>query len=204
MANDQITIKDARIDWQCAGDFGFTAGYQPTKAERIIANYPALLVPILLYFLAWQDLGWSAVQIAVASFLALDMIGGVLTNSLGSMKRFLHTDQQLPLNWLGKLVGSKFVFPAIHFQIFAAPLCFDVAWSYGFFWYGLMMASILLIHKLPLYLHRPVALLIVMLSIIVSQVAFVAPAGLEWLAPIYMIKLVLSHGVREEPYRPSL
>ena len=203
MANDQITIKGAQIDWQCAGDFGFTVGYQPTAAERFIANYPALLVPVLLYFLSWQDLGWSVFQIAVASFLALDMIGGVLTNSLGSMKRFLHTDQQLPMNWLGKLVGNKLVFPAIHVQIFAAPLFFDIGWSYGFFWYGVMMAAVLLIHKLPLYLHRPVALMMVMLSIIIGQVVFIAPPGLEWLAPIYMIKLVLSHGVREEPYRPS-
>lgn len=203
MANDKITIKDAQIDWRCAGDFGFTAGYEPTKAERMIANYPALLVPVILYFLSWQNLEWSLVQIAVASFLALDMIGGVITNSLGSMKRFLHTDQQPEVSWFGKLVGSKLLFPAIHFQIFVAPLCFDVDWSYGFFWYGFMMASVLLVHYSPLYLRRPIALLIVMLSIILSQVAFAGPAGLEWLASIFIIKLVLSHGVREEPYRPT-
>ncbi|WP_028865961.1 hypothetical protein [Psychromonas aquimarina] len=200
MSKDQITIKNAPIDWACTGKFSFTAGFGSTKAESAIANYAALIAPVVLYFLSWQNLGWTILQIVVASALALDMVGGVLTNSLGSMKRFLHTDQKLEVNWLGKLVGSKFLFPAIHFQLFAVPLCFDAAWSYAFFWYGVMIVSIIFIHFLPLYLHRPVALLIVMLSVMIGQ-TISAPAGLEWLAPIFIIKLVLSHGVREEPYR---
>ena len=60
------------------------------------------------------------------------------------------------------------------------------------------------IHWPPQYIHRPVALLVVTLSIMLSQIVFVGPTGLEWLAAIYIIKLVLSHGVREEPYRPAI
>ena len=203
MDTDKTTIKNAHINWQCQGKFNFTTGFGATKAESMIANYAAFIAPVILYFFAWQTLDWSWVQILVASFLTLDMIGGVLTNSLGSMKRFLHTDQPLNLSLMGKLVGSKFLFPAIHFQLFAVPLCFDVAWSYAFFWYGAMMVSIVFIHFLPMYLHRPVALLVVMLAIIFATI-LPAPVGLESLAPIFMIKLVLSHGVREEPYRPSM
>lgn len=203
MSKDKTTLKGAPINWECSGKFNFTTGYGATKAESIIANYAAFIAPIILYFFAWKPLDWSLLQIVVAGVLTLDMIGGVLTNSLGSMKRFLHTDQKLELNWLGKLVGSKFLFPAIHFQLFAIPLCFDISWSYAFFWYGIMMVSIIFIHFLPMYLHRPVALLVVMLSIILSQL-MPSPAGLEWIAPIFIIKLVLSHGVREEPYRPTL
>ncbi|PSW21746.1 hypothetical protein C9I98_00300 [Photobacterium sanctipauli] len=195
-------MKDAPIDWRCEGKFNFTTGYGATRAESMLANYAAFLAPALMYFLSWHSLDWSLLQLVVASVLVLDMVGGVITNSLGSMKRFLHSNQAMELTWLAKLVRSKFLFPLIHIQIFAAPLCFDVAWSYAFFWYSIMMVSIVVIHFLPLYLHRPVALLIVMLSLMVGQVVFTAPVGLEWLAPIYMIKLVLSHGVREEPYRP--
>jgi len=201
MSKNKITIKNALIDWRCSGAFSFTTGFGATKAESAIANYAAVIAPIMMYFLYWQHLSWTTLQIVVASLLALDMVGGVLTNSLGSMKRFLHTDQPLALNKLGQLVGSKFLFPAIHLQLFAVPLCFDTAWFYAFFWYGVMMASILLIHLVPMYLHRPVALLMVILSIIIAP-AISSPIGLEWLAPIFIIKLVLSHGVREEPYRP--
>ncbi|MCG7585815.1 hypothetical protein [Photobacterium sp. OFAV2-7] len=197
------TIKDAHIDWNCQGKFNFTTGHGATRAESILASYAAFLAPVILYFLSWQNLEWSLLQIAVASFLAIDMIGGVLTNSLGSMKRFLYSEQVLPQSMMAKLVKSKFVFPIIHFQIFLAPLCFDVTWGYALFWYGMMIASIVLIHVLPLYLHRPVALAIVMLAVMINQSAFMPLSGLEWLAPIYIIKLVLSHAVREEPYRPA-
>ncbi|WP_194436613.1 hypothetical protein [Vibrio fluminensis] len=203
MSKSKTTIKNAHINWECEGKFNFTTGFGATKAESIIANYAALIAPLILYFFSWQELGWSWLQVVVAALLTLDMIGGVLTNSMGSMKRFLHTDKAVEVSWLGKLVGSKFLFPAIHFQLFAVPLCFDVAWSYAFFWYGAMMISIIVIHLLPMYLHRPVALLVVMMSII-GATLIPAPMGLEWLAPIFMIKLVLSHGVREEPYRPTL
>ncbi|WP_375748430.1 hypothetical protein [Vibrio sp. HN007] len=203
MSNEQITLKNAPINWQCNGKFNFTTGYGATKAESVIANYAAFIAPVILYFFAWKELDWSVSQIVVAAVLTLDMIGGVLTNSLGSMKRYLHTDQNLNVSWLGKLVGSKFLFPAIHFQLFAIPLCFDITWSYAFFWYGLMMASIIFVHLVPLYLQRPIALLIVMLSIILAQI-MTSPEGLEWIAPIFIIKLVLSHGVREEPYRRAI
>ncbi|MGF1687401.1 hypothetical protein L4C36_12000 [Photobacterium japonica] len=203
MSKRKTTINNAHISWDCEGKFNFTTGFGATKAESVIANYAALIAPVILYFFSWQYLGWSWVQIIVAALLTLDMIGGVLTNSLGSMKRYLHTEQSLEVSWLGKLVGSKFLFPAVHFQLFAVPLCFDIAWSYAFFWYGLMMAAIIVLHWLPMYLHRPVALLVVMLSIILSTLV-PSPVGLAWLAPIFIIKLVLSHGVREEPYRPTL
>ncbi|GAK87559.1 hypothetical protein JCM19238_5169 [Vibrio ponticus] len=202
MSKSKTTIKNAHINWECEGKFNFTAGFGATKAESVLANYAALVAPLILYFFSWQELGWSWLQVIVAAFLTLDMIGGVLTNSLGSMKRFLHTDKAPEVSWLGKLVGSKFLFPAIHFQLFAVPLCFDIAWSYAFFWYAAMMLSIIVIHFMPMYLHRPIALLVVMLSIILATL-IPAPIGLEWLAPIFMIKLVLSHGVREEPYRPD-
>jgi hypothetical protein len=203
MSKDQITLKGTPINWQCSGKFNFTTGYGATKVERAIANYVALVVPILLYFGVWQEQDWSGLQIVVASILTLDMVGGVLTNSLGSMKRYLHTDQALEVNWLGKLVRNKLLFPAVHFQLFLIPLCFDIGWSYAFFWYGIMMLSIVMIHLLPVYLQRPIGLLVVMVSIVMSQL-LLSPVGLEWLAPIFIIKLVLSHGVREEPYRPTL
>jgi len=202
MSQDQTTINNAPINWQCSGKFALTTGFGATKAESVIANYIAFIAPVILYFFAWQALDWSVLQIVVASLLSIDMVGGVLSNSLGSMKRFLHTNQQLDINWLAKLVRRKYLFPAIHSQLFVIPLCFDIAWSYAFFWYGIMMISVVFIHFMPLYLHRAIALLVVMLSIIMAQL-LPAPIGLEWIAPIFIIKLVLSHGVREEPYRPT-
>ncbi|WP_223294975.1 hypothetical protein [Marinomonas mediterranea] len=119
------------------------------------------------------------------------------------MKRLLHTSQTTDLSWLQRLVKNRFLFPALHFQLFAIPLVLDVTWSYAIFWYLFMMLSIFLIHMLPLYLHRPIALLIVIIAIVMGPTLFSVPTGLEWLSSIFIIKLVLSHCVREEPYRPD-
>ncbi|WP_295893720.1 hypothetical protein [uncultured Vibrio sp.] len=202
MLKHDSTTQDSPINWECKGKFSFTSGFGATKAEIMIGTYTAFTIPVVLYFLNWQTLDWSVLQIAVAAFLTMDMVGGVISNSLGSMKRFLHTKEELDIGWTGKLVGSKFLFPAIHFQLFAIPACFDVTWSYAFGWYGLMMVSIVLLHFIPMYLHRSIALTVVMLAIILTYLT-PAPVGLEWLAPIFILKLVLSHGVREEPYRPT-
>ncbi|EEX34361.1 hypothetical protein VIC_001159 [Vibrio coralliilyticus ATCC BAA-450] len=37
-----------------------------------------------------KELNWSGLQIMVTAILTLDVIGGVLTSSLGSMKRYLY------------------------------------------------------------------------------------------------------------------
>lgn len=201
MSKDKVEINSAIIDWGCSGEFKFTVGIGATKAERAIANYAAIVAPVLLYLFSWHELKWTVIQLIVASLLTLDMIGGVLTNSLSSMKRFLHINRKIKVNWLGRLVSNKFLFPLIHFQLFIIPLVFDVEWYYAYFWYGAMITSIFIIHYIPLYIQRPIALLIIMLSIIAATMT-ASPLGLEWLAPIFMIKLVLSHGVREEPYCP--
>ncbi|NOI30413.1 hypothetical protein [Vibrio coralliilyticus] len=204
MSENHITVKGAVIDWRCQGRFNFTSGYGATRAEHALANYAALIVPVILYFFSWRELNWNLWQVGIAAVLTLDMVGGVLTNSLNSMKRFLHTEGNVSNeSWLAQLVRSRFLFPAIHGQLYLVPLFFDVGWSYAFIWYTIMMLSVLLLHFLPLYLHRPVALLAVMLSIILSDL-LPSPIGLTWLAPVFIIKLVLSHGVREEPYRPKV
>jgi hypothetical protein len=52
-------------------------------------------------------------------------------------------------------------------------------------------------------LQRPVAVFIILLVIIVNLYVIQPIAGFEWLAPLLFIKLILGHGVREEPYRPT-
>ncbi len=55
MSKDQTTLKNAPINWECVGKFNFTTGYSATKAESIIANYAALIAPVILYFLPGKD-----------------------------------------------------------------------------------------------------------------------------------------------------
>jgi hypothetical protein len=124
MANDQITLKDAPINWQCRVSFLSQRAMARRKQKVRLPIMPHSLC--LFSYTFWYGKSWIGLQIVVAAILTLDMIGGVLTNSLGSMKRYLHACQNSDVNWLGRLVGSKFLFPAIHFQLVLVPLCFDI------------------------------------------------------------------------------
>lgn len=198
-------MKNVNIDWTCNKDeFSFTTGCGATKAESMLANYASFLAPVFLYVLSWRNLDWSILQLVIVSFLLIDMIGGVLTNSLNSMKRVLYSEEKASFSKIAQFVNSKYLFPAIHFHLFIIPIYFNVTFVYAAFWYLFMLSSVVVVHNIPLYMQRPIAMLIIMLSIIVNSSLFVLPAGIEWLAPIFMMKLVLSHGVREEPYRPSV
>ncbi len=67
MSVDKFTINEAQIDWEYPRKFKFTTGFGATKAESAIANYAALLAPVVMYFVSWKSLGWSTTQLVVAS-----------------------------------------------------------------------------------------------------------------------------------------
>ncbi|MFO7584104.1 MAG: hypothetical protein R6W69_05170 [Anaerolineales bacterium] len=76
----------------------------------------------------------------------------------------------------------------------------DWGWAIG--WYAFLMLASLLILWLPLYLRRPVAFSIFGLGFLLAQYLDTPAPGLEWFIPVFLLKLLLCHLLREEPYRP--
>jgi hypothetical protein len=75
--------------------------------------------------------------------------------------------------------------------------------TYGLLWYALLMLSVAVVLRTPLYLRRPASFLAILLATLINFF-FVAPIpGFEWLAPLLFMKIVYGHIVREEPYRPA-
>jgi hypothetical protein len=72
----------------------------------------------------------------------------------------------------------------------------------GFFG-GYMLVACVSILQVPLYLQRPVALTFYALSIVLATYSFEVPPGLDWFLPLFYLKLLISHVLREEPYRPD-
>ncbi len=66
------------------------------------------------------------------------------------------------------------------------------------------MLACALVLKTALYLQRPVALILYTLSLIISLYVVESPVGLEWFLPVFYLKLLVSHILREEPYRPEI
>ena len=78
-----------------------------------------------------------------------------------------------------------------------------VSWFYGGFWYLFLQASVLAVLKTPLYLQRPVSMLIIVTTFLINSYVIVAPVGFEWIVPVLFLKIVYGHTVKEEPYRPE-
>lgn len=169
-----------------------------TRAEKNLQLYVPFIASIVLLACAyfWQ-LGWGWSQYLIAGLLAVDIVGGIITNATSSAKRWFHRD--------GEGFRQHMAFIGLHFvqlSLFSwAFLGFDLMWIVlvG----GYMVLACALILKTPLYLQRPVALAMYSLSIVLVTYLWQPPQGLEWFLPLFYLKLLISHILREEPYRPE-
>jgi hypothetical protein len=166
-----------------------------TRAEFWLILIPALLAGLAapLYALL-TGLGWTVAQLLVAGLIAFDLTGGVVTNATASAKRWYHRPGQ---GWLQHLE-----FVAIHaLHIFLVAWLFRGGdWFFFGVYYAYLLAASLVINRIPLYLQRPVALLLLVVVWLINLYGLPPTTGLEWFVPIFFLKLLVSHLVKEEPY----
>lgn len=133
---------------------------------------------------------WSAVQMIVAVLFAFDIGGGVVVNATSSARSWWHRPGQgLPQ----------------HLAFFAAHVHpFIVAWLWPSFGrveagalYVTMLAMAVTVLTSPARLARPLALGLGAVGIVLGMTVLRMPAGLEWLAALYYVKLVMAHAVRD-------
>lgn len=197
-------MKDqVNIEWEYSGKKDIINGTGAYKEERFLGYLGSLIIPTLLIGLILTDkLEWNFVQIAVGLILGFDIGGGMISNSLNSVKRFYHSPSKPSEGKSGKLVKNELIFSAIHLHPFVVGMVFhNYDWRYGLYWYVIFMASVLIVYNAPLYLKRPVAMLTVMVSILVNAYLITPVYGLQWFIPLLFLKIVYGHLVREEPYR---
>lgn len=175
------------------------------REERRLAQVIAVSAAALVLLAAQLDpaLAWSVWQYALAGVLAFDLCGGVIANGLNSAKRdHFAAHSALEATWWGRLVRRPVPFASVHVQPIAVALLFPGAtvwWGVG--WYAVALSSVALVSRAPLYLARPTALSVCVATALVSPLV-TSPSGFAWLPVVLVLKLVLAHAVREEPYRP--
>lgn len=192
-----------RIEWKYEGKNDFSSGTGAYASEKALAWLAALAAPGFLALFAWrQAVDWNAAQYAVAFLLALDIGGGLVSNALNSCKRFYHTPPKKQEGRLGVVLKNPALFAAFHVHpLVVGWLHGQGNWTFGLAWYGLYLGSVALVLLTPLYLKRPVAMLLIMAAFLVNLYVIEPVAGFEWLMPLLCIKIVYGHLVREEPYR---
>ncbi len=196
---------DTVIDWTAPpGRTDWLLGTGAVTAERVLVWLSTVLAVVALVVVAGSaGVDWTWWQWAVAVALTVDVAGGVPANALGTAKRLYHSPvpsgAALPERVLRDHVG----FAALHVHPFLVVAAFpDATLPWAAAWYLTALAGTTAVVAVPLYLRRPLAAGITTVALVAAPLVD-APPGLAWLGPVLVLKLVVAHAVREEPYRPA-
>jgi len=191
-----------QIDWEppqprpgMAGWLDRFVGPGATGTELLwqfsAASAAAVFVPA---YALGADLNWSALQLVVACLLALDLVGGVVTNATAAGQRWYHRKGQ----------GAKqhLAFAAVHIlQLLLVGWLFRGGdWLFVGVFYAYLMSAATVVCLSPLYLQRPLAMMLVVGAVFFDEFIFSAAPGMAWFIPVFFIKLLISHLLREAPY----
>jgi hypothetical protein len=154
----------------------------------------ALAVPVYAY---WVNLDWTILLFVMATLLAADLVGGVMTNATSAAKRWYHRK--------GQTKTQHLIFIAVHaLQLFLVAYFFRGGdWTFFITVYAYLLLASLLILNLPLYLQRPFAMLFFVDALVLNAYIFQATPGLEWFLPIFFLKLIVCHLLPEYPFSPK-
>ena len=193
------------IDWdypEIGSGFGRVVseliGPGATRAEIVLVfsiGIIAGVAQILYQFFA--GLGWDIVQLAIATFLAFDIAGGVVANSTSTAKRWYHREGRGKKDHIGFVLVHG-IYPLLIMVFF---LSFD--WFFFITVYGYLVLASLIVVVVPLYLRRPVSVSLFGGGLLMTIYILPPVLGLEWFVPLLYLKLITGHIVREEPYRPT-
>ena len=109
--------QEKNISWEYSGKPNFAVGTGATMTEQILGWGSCFVVPIILIIAIASgkiQVEWSIQLLLIALFLAFEVGGGVVCNSLNSAKRFYHSPIKNEEGWKGKLLKNPLVFAFFH------------------------------------------------------------------------------------------
>jgi hypothetical protein len=201
---DRAVRADVHIDWDIPptppgwrGELQRLLGPGKSSAEYAVELVGGGVCVALLACLAWRTGAyhdWSPLQAALITLVALDLVGGVLTNSTNAAKRWYHRPAP-------GTARARLVFVSTHVMHLAAValVMLDDAWPWLLVNASLLLACAVLIELVPLYVKRPAAMAAYLAALLVNLAWFALPAALAWLVPLFFLKLLVCHLVPEAP-----
>lgn len=195
MQSDPGTARP-RTDW--------LYGTGATRLEKsavwvtVAAALPVVVLTHQSAGVAWRWWHWVVVVAVVA-----DVVGGVVANSLGSAKRLYHAPAPPSGTFGERVLRSHLAFAALHVHPFAVAALFPGGtWAWAAGWYAVTVLGVGLVVAVPADLKRPAAMGVATLAVL-SAGAVAGPAGVAWLGPALVLKLVVAHAVPEAACRPA-
>lgn len=197
-------MHDVDVDWNIpqtpAGRRGTLERFMgpgKTREESLVEMVGGVVAFAAILWLAWGDeqvQAWTALQIVLGIVLALDLVGGVLTNATNSAKRWYHRPGS------GRRRARMLFISAhiLHLVVVAFVLLpDDTTWFATHL--ALLAFGTLVIELAALEVKRPLAACAVLVAVVVGQA--VAPLeGILVLVPVvFYMKLLMGHLVPEAP-----
>lgn len=173
-----------------------------TNAELAIQFVPTLIAAIAApIHAANTGAAWAWPLYALTVFLAIDLVGGILTNATSAAKRWYHRASQT--------AHHHYAFTALH-----TIHIFLVAWLYressGWIDWTFFITATIFLHAAaiciiltPLYLKRPVAMLMLIIGLVIDWYILTPTPALEWFLPLLWLKLLICHLLPERADRPD-
>ncbi|MFH0178710.1 hypothetical protein [Streptomyces cacaoi] len=195
---------DLQISWEIpstrpglAGRLERFMGPGKCRSESVVETLGLLGCAALLATGLWTSQTaheLSTVQLVVVALAGLDLIGGVLTNSTNAAKRWYHRPDPGARR-------ARLLFVSAHLIHLAAMglivLSGDLAWTLANA--ALLLAGAVVVEFAPVHLRRPVAMALLMATVLVNLFWLPVPTALAWFAPLFFLKLLVCHLVPEAP-----
>ncbi|MEM6457229.1 MAG: hypothetical protein AAF772_19225 [Acidobacteriota bacterium] len=205
MIDDRTPIPRVRVQWTppspragLLGAWDRFVGPGATRGEVWLQT----AIPLAATFaaVAWPlaaGHAWTLWQLLVAGLLALDTVGGVMTNATHTAKRWYHR--------AGQGIAQHLGFVALHVvQLGLVGWLFRAHdWAYVATGYSFLMAAATLIVLSPATLQKPIAHGVYLVALVASFTPAVVTPGLEWFAPVFFLKLFVAHLPLEAPLAPA-
>lgn len=172
-----------------------------TGPDLMVQGFGGLLCTGLLgWFLATSPAGpdWSAWQFALVAVIALDLVGGILTNSTTAAKSWYHRPSPTARRTRLVFVSSHLVHLAL-----VGLLLLDQDWTWLAVSGALLLAATLLIEFAP----RPVKLVVATGSfavvLVLGLILAPLPEALAWFPALFYLKLLVCFLIPESSERET-
>ncbi len=183
-----------------AGEWDKFIGPGATEAELWLQLAGALgltAVLTLTNISQRSELNWTSWQWFVFLLFAFDLSGGILTNATATAKRWYHR--------AGQRFMDHFGFVALHgIHLAAVAWLFRGSdWGYFGLYFGYLLLGTAVLLRTPLYLKRPLALLLFSGTLLLNNSLLQPSPGLGWFIPFFFLKLLVAHLLPEAPFTPE-
>ncbi|UNX54929.1 hypothetical protein MF406_01115 [Georgenia sp. TF02-10] len=138
--------------------------------------------------------GGTPLQVVVLAVVGFDLAGGVVVNATAAAERRFH---DVP-DWRRRSV--LFVAAHVHPFILAALFPAQSWWAAALLYAGLVLSAVLITSSTTL--RRPVAFACAAVLVLLASATGPADPALAWVAPLLVIKLLLSHLLDGAAVRP--